>query len=372
MTHVIQAHPKYAQLREVLKQAIERGEYPVDSPLPTQRALMGQYRLSFSTVKRALDEIVREGLAHSRPGKGIFVAEASKGPARTKLVFTLFGMRPEMFTVHPMGWIAGLLKAQHEFDFLMHLESDETLAEAEAKLRAGGMNSDGAIIMHLAGRFENLAHQMNEVRFPYVILDVPLRRTDVNAVIIDHEAGAFDVVTHLIRRGHRRIAFVGGAPGEEASHAWFNAKYQGYLRALKTAGIEARPEDAMLIEDFDEAKNRAYARQAVRNLLPPRRPDVTAVFVSIESLARATLRGLADVGMRVPDEVAVVGFNNGDPNSPDLPTLTTIDVPLGDAGPEAVRLLVAQIEGRESFPQQRILRGSLIVGESSGPHAAES
>lgn len=358
---------KYAQLKEVLRLRIERGEYRAHSPLPTQRALMERYRLSFSTVRRALEELIREGAVYSRPGKGIFVADRKRKPNGRKLVFTLIGIKPEWFDVHARGWIAGLLRAQHDFDFLMQVAPAETFAQMEADLRAGKTPpSDGAIILYLAGSVEPLVRLMHEVRFPYVILDMPLRGTGVNAVVIDHEAGAFDAVTHLIRRGHRRIAFVGGAPGEDASRVWFNAKYWGYLRALKTAGLEARPEDVFLIQEFEEAKVADYAREAVRDLLLPKRGEATGAFVSIEAVARAVLRELVGAGVRVPDELAVVGFNDHHAAEPGVPGLTTVDVPMEEVGPEAVRMLIAQIEGKEPFPQQRILHGRLIVRESSG------
>jgi DNA-binding LacI/PurR family transcriptional regulator len=66
-----------------------------------------------------------------------------------------------------------------------------------------------------------------------------------------------------------------------------------------------------------------------------------------------------------------MGFNNGDPNAPDLPKLSTFDIPMEAAGPEAIRLLIAQVEGRETTPRQKVLYGSLVLGESVTPLAAQ-
>ncbi len=370
MTEIVQPTPKYLQLKELLKRGIASGDYAVNSPLPTQRVLMERYRLSFSTVRRALEDLVREGVAYSRPGKGIYVVDPAKAAAGKKRVLTIFGARQEWFSERPRGCIAGLLKAQHDFEFLMRISEGQSLVEVEADLRAGKRPSDGAIVPYFAGQIERLVAAMNEVRFPYVILDVPNRRSDVNAVIIDHEAGAFDVVTHLIRRGYRRIAYVGGAPGEEACYAWATAKHDGYLRALKTAGLTPSSEDTMIIDDFQESLIPDYVKHIIRGLSPGRRGDVTAAFIAIEPLARAALAGLVHSGVRVPQDVAIVGFNRGEPDAPGLPTLTTVDIPMEDAGAEAVKMLLAQIDGREPFPAQRILRGRLIVGQSSGAVSA--
>ncbi len=366
MTGTVHPNPKYAQLKELLKGAIAQGEFPMHSPLPTQRVLMEQHHLSFTTVRRALEDLVREGVAYSRPGKGIYVAGPANAVAQGRRVFTLVGFQPSWFSGHPRGWIVGLLEAQHEFEFLMHMAAGDSLADMEASLHAGKRPSDGAIVMCLAGQVEQLVAKMNEDRFPYVILDMPVRRTDVNAVVFDHEAGAFDVVTHLIHRRHRRIAFIGGTPGEDASQAWDAAKYRGYARALRRVGVTPCAEDMLLIEDYQDSRIDEYVKHIVRGLCTLRRAGVTAAFIALETLARGTLAGLAEAGVRVPEDLAIVGFNRLRVDAPGLPTLTTVDIPLVEAGPEAVRLLIGLIEGRESFPAQRALRGRLIVGESSG------
>jgi DNA-binding LacI/PurR family transcriptional regulator len=330
---------------------------------------MSQYRLSLSTVKRALDEIVREGLAEARPGKGFFVADASKPPTRKKLVFTLLSFRATLSSIadRPTGWMAGLLNAQHDFDFLMRIESVNAFAEMEARLLTRRMNADGMILRYLTGRAEQLVRVMNEIHFPYAVLDMPVVRSDVSAVVLDHEAGAFDATSHLIRLGHKRIAYVGGAPGDDAAHAWFTAKYHGYRRALKAAGLEARPEDLYLIENFDETKNRYYLPRVLNNVLLPRRGQVTAAFISTETLARAALRALIEAGVRVPQDLSLIGFNDSHADEPDFPKLTTFGMPLETAGYETVRLLVDQIENPEGAPRQRVLHGHLVVGQTVAP-----
>ena len=365
MSERITATTKYAKLTELLRERIKSGEYAPGLPLPTQRTLMDRHRLSFSTVKRALDEIIREGLVYPVQGKGIFVVDPQKMTTDRKLVFNLFGEDPEWMTDMPTGWVAGLLSAQHELDFLMEVTPRGSASTVEQRLLDGTETADGTVFLCLAGRMP-LVRAMERVGHPYVALDVPSLRTGVNCVIIDHEAGAHEVVTHLIDRGHRSIACIGGRTGEGEAWAWSTAKLAGYRRAMREAGLEVRPEDVIQCDDWNIGDDSSCAERIVKEYILPRRGEVTAAFISIERLAWAMLEQLSEIGMSIPGDIAVAGFNDQCGPEDGKRRLTTIRVPMAEAAREGVRMLVAQIEGRERFPQQKVLHGDLIVRESSG------
>lgn len=356
--------PKYEQLRSGLRDAITKGEYPAHSRLPTQQILMERYQVSFSTVRHALVELQRENLVYSKPGRGVFAADFAEKKAKSKLVFQLFGVHPEGINALPAGWMSGLLDAQHEFDFLMRLSERGTADYMEGRVLSKMERSDGAIFMDLAGTGP-IMQAMHATGFPYVVLDVPERRNDVNAVIIDHEAGAYEVVSHLLRLGRRRIACVCLDPDEP--NAWAHAKHGGYMRAMREAGIAVRPEWVMRIKGYDSPLHGQHARQALTELLLPRRAELDAVFVTVESMAYGVLDGLIEAGVRVPEDVAVAGFNDeeGCPGRTSPIGLTTIAVPMARATYKAVRLLVAQVRGEEPFPQQKVMQGTLVVREST-------
>ncbi|HUV39951.1 MAG TPA: GntR family transcriptional regulator [Planctomycetota bacterium] len=365
MTDLIRAIPKYAQLRDLLAEEIVGEEYGPHAALPTQRTLMARYRLSFSTVKRALDELMAMGLAYSKPGKGIYVADPSRASVERQLVFTLCGVTVDLLSTVPHeGWLGGLLRAQHAVNFLLEPLESSGYAAMVQRLRRGTERTDGAVFMGLADR-EGLRKVMEETGFRYVAIDVPVRRDDLNAVICDHEEGAFEVVSHLIRRGYERIAFVGQTPGVGSDHAWANAKHAGYLRALAAAGLEVHDEDVMFIDNFVRQESAAWAEEAVRRVVRPGVGEVTAVFASIQSVAAALLRQLEERGVDVPGELAVAGFNDREHVAGGQRKLTTVRIPMEEAAEEAVRMLVAQIRGEEPYPQQRVLNGRLVVREST-------
>jgi DNA-binding transcriptional regulator YhcF (GntR family) len=361
-----QALPKYGQLKKMLENAIAAGEYPPHSALPTQQALMERYRVSFSTVRHALVELQREKVVYSRPGKGIFVAEPTVRESARRRVFSLVGIHPDWFLQHPTGgWIAGLLQAQHELEFLMHPVVDAGRGGMAQRLRDGTETTDGALVMHLPG-VELLVRLMQEADFPYVVLNVPLRREDINAMVIDHEDGACEATTHLLRRGHRRIGYVGLDASHGEADAWSRAKWDGYVRAIKSAGLTVRSEDVVMARDVAEAHGKTFAARVLEDTILPRRGEMTGLFVSIESVAYRVLQELEDAGVRVPDELAVVGFNDREPVLRRQHSLTTVRLPMEEAASEAVRLLCRQIGGRERYPRQEIFRGQLVIRGSSG------
>ncbi len=362
---MIQAIPKYAQLRDLLAARIEQGEYGPHTSLPTQQELMSHYGLSFSTVRRALDELARAGTVYSRPGKGIYVSQPEHAEVNRRFVFALCGVRPDVVRVEPStGWITGVLRAQHAVNFLLEPVESRGFGEMARRLREGAEKTDGAIIIGLPGK-GGIRRAMDEVGFRYVVIDMPERGDAVNGVICDHERAAFEVVGHLIRRGHKRIAFVGQTPGAEEGCAWANAKHAGYIRAITSAGLEVHDEDVMFIDGFQRHESEAYAERAIRTVLRPGTSEATAVFASIESVGVELLRKLEALGVDVPGELAVAGFNDREDVADGRRRLTTVRMPMEEAAKEAVRMLVAQIRGEEPYPRQRVLNGNLMVRAST-------
>ena len=158
---------------------------------------------------------------------------------------------------------------------------------------------------------------------------------------------------------------MGQTPGAEEGCAWANAKHAGYLRALNTAGLEAHPEDMMFIDKWADHMSRAFAERAVQTVLRPGAGETTGVFAAIEAVALDILVELENVGVDVPGEMAVAGFNDREHRPGAEGRLTTVRIPMEEAAEGAVRMLVAQIKGQEPFPQQRVLNGKLMVRAST-------
>jgi DNA-binding LacI/PurR family transcriptional regulator len=196
-----------------------------------------------------------------------------------------------------------------------------------------------------------------------VTTGVAVQRKNVFAIPIDNETGSRIATEHLMRLGHDRIAHVTGPPGSTTTIL----RRAGYEKALSEAAI---PIDFGLIEEADWSVNAGYA--ATERLLG--REDFTAIVAQNDHTAVGCLRALRRRGLRVPDDVALVGFDNLPFADVIDPPLTTVNYPGRELGHLCVRSLVAMIEGdrrrpAEMFPEDHArLAPVLVVRESCGAH----
>ncbi len=177
---------------------------------------------------------------------------------------------------------------------------------------------------------------------------------EISYVDVDNKQGALDAVTHLLRLGNRRVACIGSPLNTGVGLD----RMAGYLAALERRGILV---EAELIVEGDFSEMSGYA--AMQRLLS-HAPD--AVFAFSDSMALGALRALREANMRVPEEVAVVGFDDFPPAAQSVPPLTTVRQPTERTGRMAVELLTDIIERPSESCQRVILPTELVVRQSCG------
>lgn len=202
---------------------------------------------------------------------------------------------------------------------------------------------------------EELARQLKDT--PTVVVLRQARAAHFPAVYVDHAAGARSATTHLLQLGRRRVAYVGGDIGSVAALG----RLAGYRAALAAAGLTA----ATTQEEVGQftLEGGAAATDRLLALPPAQRPD--AIFFASDAMALAGLHRLHQAGMRVPDDVAIVGFGNIAFAAISEPPLSTVDVAREQMGALAVDLL-RQCQGRPQQPPADIeVATTLIVRGSS-------
>jgi DNA-binding LacI/PurR family transcriptional regulator len=235
--------------------------------------------------------------------------------------------------------------------FLTVAQSDSSRTLLEKHLTR--QHVDGVLLLSIHGD-DPLAAHLEERGLPTVLGGRPAGVEVLSYVDIDNVAGAEEAVRHLVAAGRRRIATITGPADMMAGLG----RLEGYRRALAEAGL---PYDETLVApgDFSEASGAPAAET-----LLDRRPDLDAVFAASDPMAYATLRVLAARGVRVPEDVAVVGFDDAPSSRHTVPMLTTVHQPVEEMGREMVRLLVARIENRP-VDLQVTLAPKLVVRESA-------
>ena len=195
-------------------------------------------------------------------------------------------------------------------------------------------------------------------RVPLVAVGNPVRGARAHPIVLDNENGAKLAMRHLIELGHRRIAHIAGP----TSHAHSAARLAGYKAALEEAGIPFDP-DLVLPGDFHEEAGSEGIR-----ILIERGTPFTAVFATNDQTAMGARLALYRLGLRVPEDVSLVGFDDLPGTALLTPPLTTVRQPGSEMGRQAAHAVVALIRGER--PRTVKLEQTLVVRESTAQPAA--
>jgi LacI family transcriptional regulator, galactose operon repressor len=172
---------------------------------------------------------------------------------------------------------------------------------------------------------------------PVVAVDPHTGPVDVPTVDSDNLAGAILATTHLLDLGHRRIALVGGRPDLESARL----REQGFREAMAAAGVPV-DESLVVIGGYRPETTEGPVRLLLGRADPP-----TAVFATNDLTAIRTMELAVELGLKVPDDLSVIGFDNVPESALATPALTTINQPLREMGAAALQILVGMLAGRE-------------------------
>lgn len=221
-------------------------------------------------------------------------------------------------------------------------------------------HTDGVMLLSLHGPHE-LPDRLRRHGIPLVIGGRPTIEGCVY-VDVDNRAGAARAVDHLVEIGRRRIATIAGPQDMAAG----SDRLEGYRTRISAAGF---PPDGSLVEvsDFSLAGGRA----AMERLLA-RAPSIDAVFVASDLMAVGAVSALSAAGRRIPDDVAVVGFDDSQLALTTDPNLSSVQQPIEEMGREIVRLLLEEI--RAPGPARHVVLGTRLIvrGSSAAPNGDEA
>jgi DNA-binding LacI/PurR family transcriptional regulator len=262
---------------------------------------------------------------------------------------------PFLTNPSPIERVRGIVTALGESPYdlaLFDVESAERQRRA-FRLFADAHRTDGLLIVSLvppAGEVARLA----SAGIAAVLVDA--RHDSVPSVVVDDVEGGAMATRYLLELGHRRIAFIGDKPADEFRFDSSRDRTVGYERALAEAGFALRPEYVR-----GGTQSRHVARSIAEELLRlPERP--TAIFAASDTQALGVLEAARGLGISVPEELSVIGFDDIEIAS--YVGLTTIRQPLFDSGRRGAELLLQALAGRapdahvETLPLDLVVRGT--------------
>jgi LacI family transcriptional regulator len=319
--------------------------------------------VSVSTVSRVLNNKVDVApetyqtvqCVIERLGYTSSLAARSLRSRRTNVIGLVLFDIVDPFSVQIMSGVDQLLKELNYYDLIVYssVDSKRKLA-ADRERRSVSLldNSitDGLIVVApSAVTFANVS--------PIVIIDPHIENPNYPAVIAQNREGALSVVQYLTSLEHQRIGFIGGRPELQSAIQ----RLQGYTDGLAQAGL---PLDPDLIQSGDYSKQIGFI--GTQKLLSLPQPP-TAIFASNDQSAFGVLEAAHEAGLRVPDDLSVIGFDNIPEAAYSTPPLTTVDQSIEQMGYLATQVLIRLISEGVVEKQTYFTSTHLVVRESCKP-----
>ncbi|MBB6551912.1 LacI family DNA-binding transcriptional regulator [Nonomuraea rubra] len=248
------------------------------------------------------------------------------------------------------GGIVGFLRPRGIHPVLMFAETGAARAQVLASLRQG--DADGAVLVSTHAE-DPLPRLLAEAGLPAVLFARPAEPVPISYVDVDHRAGAKLAADHLVARGRKQIVTISGPLDVPASQA----RLAGFRDAMAAHGHPYVPcaEGGFTYHSGVQAMERLLAEH----------PGLDGVFVANDLMAQGALLVLRHHGRAVPDDVAVVGFDDSSAATACRPALTTVRHPVEDMAAELARLLLEHIGQPGHRPTSIIFEPSLVVRDSS-------
>ncbi len=354
------SRPAYVRLADELRTKLRKESVQPGSFFGTEVELSKKHSLARMTVRRAVQILVNEGLVERRPGIGVFSRDISR------LTRTMKMLAGNLCWVPAIRISRSAQKTAREFGIELILCDAHGCVEddIEAIKNLPDNEVGGAILMslHSPAFNEALCHLIS-AKFPFVVVDQNLREITAPSVCSDNLSGGMLAARALIRAGHKKIAFIGD----------LNASTT--MDRLNGAIVAIEKMDAKLIARLDVGTDDRYGdwepdiKFSITELLESaNRP--TALICSCDTVARSSYRAITELGLRIPEDISVIGFDD-DPMAEWLdPPLSTIQQPFDEIGRVAMNLLIERVANYGKPCNNVLLPVTYIERESVAPPPA--
>jgi DNA-binding LacI/PurR family transcriptional regulator len=370
--------PLHEQLLNQVRHLILSGVWAPGDLLPSESELQRQLKISRSTIRQALSNAEAQGLIERVPGKGTFVTRSPTGQPDSRLIGYITcdsfrHLQSQLLSgaesvVTAQGYRVVFCNSNRDAD-----EENRLLEQLVLEDKVRGILIWPVLHDDPSRRLFQLAQQ---AMVPLVLVDRTFDGLPCDYVTSDNYAGAYAAVEHLIGLGHRRIAFLSRPILQLLTIA---GRLRGYQEALKDAGltplepwlvggVNQEMEIVVALRSYSDAHSQDVG-QIARYLESSPRP--TAVFAMNDMMAMQAVKAVRRVGLRVPEDLSLVGFDD------EAIVNTLLDVPLTTVAQDAVtlgrraaELLIERIEGHDGPPRGEVVPTELRVRASTAPPAA--
>lgn len=338
------------KLKEDLLYQINSGILKVGDPILPEKKLAEKYKISYLTVRKIISELEEKGLVKRYKGKGTFVVGI---PGKDKIPLCIISNNPGSLSKeeNPINWfvaadtLKGILEACEEFEFLPDLKFNEEKGIPSS-------NKNPVIILTSIWSPEDIK-KLEKEKIPYVVVNPPEGCYPCHRIVCDDSYGTYLATTHLIKLGYKKIAYL----GPEQNNPRFSPRYQGFLSALSEHGLKPY---TFIVED---SGSNLHSYIKMLHYLE-KNPVPEAIVAATDLRAIGAMEALKKKGLKIPDDVGVVGFDDIEEASTTQPPLTTVAKPRKEMGYEAVRFIKEWFENPEKVPMAKVLKPKLVIRDS--------
>ena len=255
---------------------------------------------------------------------------------------------------HPYGtYIESELRKQGYHTITISLEAKE-MKNANDLLLLKEKHVDGFII-NGPGVTPKFILELKNTGLPVVLFGNEMRQIEIDSVVCQDRKGTYNITKHLMEHGHKKILFLSGPEG------WYTSEERkaGYIDALKDDGLQDR---IIHLTDTTIETGKAFFKEVIENI----HPEITAIVSANDAMAIGVLDEARYLGMKVPDDIAVVGFDDIPWASLSYPSLTTVQVFIEEMGKITVSRLLDLLEKPKLHPTKSIVATSLVIRKSCG------
>ena len=344
--------PKYMLVEEHIKQAIKQKKF-IDK-LPGERSLAKELGISYMTIRKAIENLVNDGILYKVPTKGTYVADPKAQKPRTKTIgyFLDSSIVSGISSPYYSLIFEALEKEATRHGYSLVYFSDNDPASLMVALK----KLDG-VIASCFRRIENVIQQIKDC-VPVVVIDNSAADKTIPSVIIDNFSAQIDAVEYLYSLGHQRIGFMTGLEDSDIGRD----RFEGYKSGLNKQGI-AIDEDMVFRGDYSFQSGISGAEYFLSLAELP-----TAIICANDSMALGAINKLHESGLEIPRDVSIVGFDDIDVASQIIPPLSTVSVPIDEIAGRSFSMLESLIVGKTLENRHVALAASLVIrGTSAQP-----
>ena len=357
---------KYMDIYAALRSDIMNRTFTDENRIPSEPELCRRFRVARNTVRQALDLLHRQGLIEKRKGEGTFITR--RGERKTGLIGLLM---PDFTTARFFAALKKELEATAQnlgYKIVAEtiatgtpqqiIDSARTAARRIAVMRAEGVIFRPHLNPRCAAGNHEILRLFRRTETPVVLIDsdvtTPPDRSECDLVAVDNIAAGRRIADHLIKRGRRHIAFLMAGRSIGPNINWANRLF-GLAGEAAVNGVDTGIATLRFQPDDRKALQKLFRSS--------KKPD--AIVCGNDDTAACLVETIKSIGKRIPENVAVVGFDDESCARASIPPLTTISQPARLIAKTALKTLLARIRYPSNDPREILLDAPLVVRSST-------